>query len=68
MRKFLNHWIFARLSFILASIEFGTERWLYLIPSFEKKREYVAARAKFKSIKKRSGPSKQVNRKGQRGK
>lgn len=36
MKKIWNKWWLARLEFILAAIEFGTERWLHQLPRPEK--------------------------------
>lgn len=67
MKKIWNKWWLARLEFILAAIEFGTERWLYLSPRQEKKQEYVEARAKVRALKKTDN-TQPLKRKGKRGK
>ena len=67
MKSFWNTWWFARLNFILASIEFGAERWLYQIPRYNKKREFVEARTRVREIKKHENRQ-ALKRTGKRGK
>ncbi len=64
--KILN-WLIARLEFLFASMEFGTERFLFSPPRYFKKKEFVDARMKMKNtsfhVKKKN-----INRRGIRGK
>ena len=61
------NWLRARLAFILASFEFGAERFIFAPPSFTKKRDYVSAREKVRMTSFRA-KKRHVNRRGTRGK
>ena len=61
------NWLRARLAFILASFEFGAERFIFASPSFTKKRDYVSAREKVRMTSFRA-KKRHVNRRGTRGK